>query len=93
MKFRNILAAALAAVMLGSLLALSGCSDKTDKTDKDDKAAAKPVILVVSFGTSYNDSRDAALSPARSSLTSSRRETVWKSTTSRKRSTDLLRTA
>lgn len=61
MKFRNILAAALAAVMLGSLLALSGCSDKTDKTDKDDKAAAKPVILVVSFGTSYNDSRDKTI--------------------------------
>ena len=48
MKLVRIVALALCAVMLA--LALAGCS-----------GSKKPVILVVSFGTSYNDSRDATI--------------------------------
>ena len=48
MKLRRIGAFALCAVMLA--LALAGCS-----------GGKKPVILVVSFGTSYNDSRDITI--------------------------------
>ncbi len=48
MKLRRIGAFALCAVMLA--LALAGCS-----------GGKKPVILVVSFGTSYNDSREATI--------------------------------
>lgn len=60
MKKRTVIAAALAA-----LLALGGCaSTKTAKgpeSEPEEKEAAKPVILVVSFGTSYNDSRDKTI--------------------------------
>ena len=48
MKLIRIGALALCAVMLA--LALAGCS-----------GSKKPVILVVSFGTSYNDSREATI--------------------------------
>ena len=48
MKLRRIGAFALCAVLLA--LALAGCS-----------GGKKPVILVVSFGTSYNDSREATI--------------------------------
>jgi sirohydrochlorin cobaltochelatase len=48
MKLRRIGAFALCAVMLA--LALAGCS-----------GGKKPVILVVSFGTSYNDSREVTI--------------------------------
>ena len=48
MKLVRIGALALCAVMLA--LALAGCS-----------GSKKPVILVVSFGTSYNDSREATI--------------------------------
>ena len=48
MKLRKIAAFALCAVML--VLALAGCS-----------GSKKPVILVVSFGTSYNDSREVTI--------------------------------
>ena len=48
MKLKRIAAFAVCAVMVA--LALAGCS-----------GAKKPVILVVSFGTSYNDSRDATI--------------------------------
>lgn len=47
--FKKILAAVLAATMLTSLLVMSGCGDT--------KSDARPVILVVSFGTSYNENR------------------------------------
>ena len=60
MKKSKILAAALAA-----LLALGGCvSTKIEDNPErkpEAKQAAKPVILVVSFGTSYNDSRDKTI--------------------------------
>ena len=48
MKLKRIGALTLCAVMLA--LALAGCS-----------GSKKPVILVVSFGTSYNDSRDITI--------------------------------
>ncbi len=48
MKLTRIAALALVAVM--TALALAGCS-----------GSKKPVILVVSFGTSYNDSREATI--------------------------------
>ena len=48
MKLRRIGALALCAVLLA--LALAGCG-----------GSKKPVILVVSFGTSYNDSREATI--------------------------------
>lgn len=48
MKLTRIAALALCAVLCG--LALAGCA-----------GSKKPVILVVSFGTSYNDSREATI--------------------------------
>jgi len=48
MKLTRIAALALCAVLCG--LALAGCA-----------GSKKPVVLVVSFGTSYNDSRDATI--------------------------------
>ncbi len=60
MKKRTALAAALAAI-----LTLGGCaSTKTAgdvEKEPETKTADKPVILVVSFGTSYNDSRDRTI--------------------------------
>lgn len=50
--FKKIIAALLAAAMLCSLLVITGCD-----TEKE----AKPVILVVSFGTSYNESREKTI--------------------------------
>ena len=51
--FKKILAATLSVVMLGSMLVMTGCNDT--------KSSAKPALLVVSFGTSYNDSRDKTI--------------------------------
>ena len=48
MKLTRIAALALCAVLCG--LALAGCA-----------GSKKPVVLVVSFGTSYNDSREATI--------------------------------
>ncbi len=48
MKLTRIAALALCAVLCA--MALAGCS-----------GSKKPVVLVVSFGTSYNDSRDATI--------------------------------
>ena len=57
MKKRGIILAILTA---GALM-LSGCGNapKTEETAKTD--SVKPVILTVSFGTSYNDSRDKTI--------------------------------
>ncbi len=48
--FKKIIAAVISVAMLGSMLIMTGC-------DSDSQNGVKPVILVVSFGTSYNDSR------------------------------------
>ncbi len=58
MNFKRFLAAVLSAAMLCSLSVFTGCNSENDKeTEKE----AKPVILVVSFGTSYNDSREKTI--------------------------------
>lgn len=66
MKFtlKKILAAALSVVMVGSMLAMTGCSSDDKKSDD----SVKPVILVVSFGTSYNDSRDKTIGAIEKSI-------------------------
>ena len=38
---------------------LSGCGGNADPASGGDEAVVKPVLLAVSFGTSYNESRDA----------------------------------
>ena len=47
--FKKLIAATLAVVMLGAMAVMTGCGES--------KSSARPVILVVSFGTSYNESR------------------------------------
>lgn len=54
MKIKRFISAVLAAAMLCSLFVFTGCEDEKD-------SEAKPVILVVSFGTSYNDSREKTI--------------------------------
>ena len=56
MKKRTVLAAALAA-----MVALGGCVSTRPAENPEPKEEAKPVVLVVSFGTSYNDSRDKTI--------------------------------
>lgn len=57
MKKKTFFAAALVAA-----LALGGCaSTEPAGGDPEPKADAKPVILAVSFGTSYNDSREKTI--------------------------------
>ena len=60
MKKRTILAAALTAI-----LPLTGCVSTKTADNPEQKpepvADAKPVILVVSFGTSYNDNREKTI--------------------------------
>lgn len=46
------------AALLAGVLMLSGCAQKETSETADD---AKPVILAVSFGTSYNDTRDKTI--------------------------------
>lgn len=54
-KIKKLMIVTLAAVFM-----LGGCGD-TKPTVNDETDAAKPVVLVVSFGTSYNDSRDKTI--------------------------------
>lgn len=56
MKKRGIIALAMAAVML----IITGCGAKT-VTNQAKQEAKNKAILVVSFGTSYNDSRDKTI--------------------------------
>ena len=49
---RKVFAAVLAAAMLCALPVFTGCEEKKE---------ARPVILMVSFGTSYNDSREKTI--------------------------------
>lgn len=55
MKIKKIISAVLAS----ALCLLSGCSKNGDSSNADKNA--KPVILTVSFGTSYNDSREKTI--------------------------------
>lgn len=65
MKFtlKKVLAAAMSVVMIGAMLVMTGCDSDDKKSD-----SAKPVILVVSFGTSYNDSRDKTIGAIEKSI-------------------------
>lgn len=52
----------LAVAALASMALFAGCSSTEPETNADDTATAeKQAILVVSFGTSYNDSRDITI--------------------------------
>ena len=66
MKFtlKKILAAVMSVVMVGSMFAMTSCSSDDKKSDD----SVKPVILVVSFGTSYNDSRDKTIGAIEKSI-------------------------
>lgn len=52
-------AAGVAAALAG--LGLAGCSQPSTQTEETPASAAKPVILVASFGTSYNSSRHVTI--------------------------------
>lgn len=68
MKLKRIFACALAAA---TLLATAACgaADPTPATDEETPAAdQKPVILAVSFGTSYNDNRDLSIGAVEEAL-------------------------
>lgn len=54
-KIKKLMIVTLAAVFM-----LGGCGD-TKPSANDENGLAKPVVLVVSFGTSYNDSRDKTI--------------------------------
>ena len=61
-KSKKILALAAAAALCLAVLAGCGKGQNTPpSSDETGDGAAKPVILVVSFGTSYNDSRDKTI--------------------------------
>ncbi len=65
MKIKNILAAALAGVMLAGLCSCGAPAEETSSNEQGKGAAkgdaSKQAILVVSFGTSYNDTREATI--------------------------------
>lgn len=68
MKLKRIFACALAAA---TLLATAACgaADPAPTTDEQTPAAEqKPVILAVSFGTSYNDNRDLSIGAVEEAL-------------------------
>ncbi|MCM1334641.1 MAG: sirohydrochlorin cobaltochelatase [Bacteroides sp.] len=65
MKKRGLLAAAL----LGAFM-LSGCANTEDAPAPASTEAEKPVILTVSFGTSYNDSREKTIGAVEKALAS-----------------------
>lgn len=56
---KKVLAVALAAVMMLGTLALTGCSGGGEEAAAP--AGSENVILVTSFGTSYNDSRNVTI--------------------------------
>lgn len=67
-------AAATGAVALAGV-ALAGCSNTSASSEKssEKEKAAKPVILVTSFGTSYNDSRHITIGAIEDAI----REKYW----------------
>ena len=67
-------AAATGAVALAGV-ALAGCSNTSASSEKssEKEKAVKPVILVTSFGTSYNDSRHITIGAIEDAI----REKYW----------------
>ena len=60
-KNKKILALAAAAALCLAILAGCGTRQNTPSSSDEPGGAEKNVILVVSFGTSYNDSRDKTI--------------------------------
>lgn len=51
----------IAAVLMSTVCMFGGCGANTDSQESKSADTAKPVILTVSFGTSYNDSREKTI--------------------------------
>lgn len=51
----------ITAVLMSAVCMFGGCSTDADSSESKSADAAKPVILTVSFGTSYNDSREKTI--------------------------------
>lgn len=65
MKAKRIFACALA---LTTLLATAACGTSEPAPEETTEDAQKPVLLAVSFGTSYNDSRDITIGAVENAL-------------------------
>ena len=72
---RNFMGAAATGAVALAGMALAGCSTSSSSstTDKKEEKAVKPVILVTSFGTSYNDSRHITIGAIEDAI----REKYW----------------
>ncbi len=51
----------IAAVLMSAVCMFGGCGASNDSQESKSADTAKPVILTVSFGTSYNDSREKTI--------------------------------
>ncbi|MCI7804271.1 MAG: sirohydrochlorin cobaltochelatase [Oscillospiraceae bacterium] len=51
----------IAAVLMSAVCMFGGCGANTNSQESKSADTAKPVILTVSFGTSYNDSREKTI--------------------------------
>lgn len=51
----------IAAVLMSAVCMFGGCGANSDSQESKSADTAKPVILTVSFGTSYNDSREKTI--------------------------------
>ncbi len=72
---RNFMGAAATGAVALAGMALAGCSasNSSAASDKKEEKAVKPVILVTSFGTSYNDSRHITIGAIEDTI----REKYW----------------
>ena len=75
MSRRGFMGAAATGVVALAGVALAGCSSTSASSEKSSEKgkAAKPVILVTSFGTSYNDSRHITIGAIEDAI----REKYW----------------
>ena len=66
---KNILKRALMMVMaLSMVVTVAGCGSKEAATGSESASAVKPVLLAVSFGTSFNNSRDITIGAVEKAL-------------------------
>ena len=70
MKLTKKIVSLLMALCLVLGLAACGSQGSEDNTPADDTAEQKPVILTVSFGSSYNETREATIDATESALQS-----------------------
>lgn len=75
MSRRGFMGAAATGTVALAGVALAGCSNTSASSEKssEKEKAAKPVILVTSFGTSYNDSRHITIGAIEDAI----REKYW----------------